>query len=78
MGEAKRRGSRPPTAIELARRWTNRLLAVYPRPIRGYTRLSLQFILAIALLAVGLLLVTGLVSFIEWLIGPPVYLPILH
>ncbi|HLQ16807.1 MAG TPA: hypothetical protein VK256_13245 [Candidatus Eisenbacteria bacterium] len=53
-------------------------MAVYPRPIRGYARLSLQLILAIALLAVGLLLVTGLVSFIEWLIGPPVFLPTLH
>ena len=73
MGEAKRRGSAPPTAIELARRWTNRMLDVYPRPMRAYVRLSLQLIAAIVLLSAGLLIVAGLVTFIEWLMGPPLY-----
>ena len=71
MGEAKRRGSARPTAIELARGWTNRVLDLYPRPIRPYVRLSLQLSAAIVVLMVGLLIVAGLVNFLEWLIGPP-------
>jgi hypothetical protein len=63
--------SRPPKAIDLARRWTNRALEAYPRPIRAYARLSLQFIAAIVVLLVGLLIVAGLVSSLEWLMGPP-------
>ena len=49
---------------------------VYPGPMRAYVRLSLQLIAAIAILAVGLLIVAGVVSFIEWLMGPPLYTPI--
>jgi hypothetical protein len=73
VGEARRHGSEHPTEFELARRWTNRLLDMYPQPIRGYLRLSLQLIAAFVLLAGGLLIVAGLVSFIEWLMGPPLY-----
>jgi hypothetical protein len=57
----------------LARRWTNRFFDVYPPPIRRYARLSLQFIAAIVILLVGVLIVAGLVSFLEWLIGPPTF-----
>lgn len=46
---------------------------VYPRAIRPYARLSLQFIAAIVILLVGVLIVAGLVSFLEWLIGPPTF-----
>jgi hypothetical protein len=49
------------------------MLDVYPRPMRAYVRLSLQLIAAIVLLSAGLLIVAGLVSFIEWLMGPPLY-----
>jgi len=41
--------------------------------MRAYVRLSLQLIAAIVLLSAGLLIVAGLVSFIEWLMGPPSY-----
>jgi hypothetical protein len=44
---------------------------MYPHPIRGYLRLGLQLIAAFVLLAGGLVIVAGLVSVIEWLIGPP-------
>jgi hypothetical protein len=76
VGEAGRRESTPPSAIELARRWMNRTLDVYPGPMTAYVRLSLQLIAAIALLAIGLLIVAALVSFIEWLMGPPLSTPI--
>jgi hypothetical protein len=41
--------------------------------MRAYVRLSLQLIAAIVLLSAGLLIVAGLVTFIEWLMGPPLY-----
>ena len=50
------------------RRWTNRFLDAYPRPIRPYARLSLQLIAAMVVLIAGLLLVAGFVSLMEWLI----------
>jgi hypothetical protein len=39
--------------------------------MRVYVRLTLQLFAAFVLLAVGLVIVAGAVSFIEWLIGPP-------
>lgn len=54
-------------AIEIARRWTIRFVEAYPRPIRPYVRLTLLFIGAMALLFAGLLVVAGIVSFVDWL-----------
>ncbi len=71
LGEAKRRKSSPPTPMEVARRWTNRVLDAYPRPLRPYVRLSLQLFAAMLILFAGLLIVAALVSLVEWLLGPP-------
>ena len=57
--------------MEWVRGLTNRALDAYPRPIRPYVRLSLQLVVAVIILFAGLLIVAGLVSLIEWLIGPP-------
>ena len=56
--------------MEWVRGLTNRVFDAYPRPIKPYVRLSLQLVVAMAILFAVLLIVAGLVSLIEWLIGP--------
>jgi hypothetical protein len=68
VGEAKRRGGRPPTAVVRMWRWTNRLWLLYPKPIRSYVRLSIGLIAAAIVLFAGLLIVTGLVHVGTWLV----------
>lgn len=57
--------------MEWVRGLTDRVFDAYPRPIRPYVRLGLQLVVAMIIVFVILLLVSGLVSLIEWLIGPP-------
>jgi hypothetical protein len=64
MGEATPPVWRRPS-LEMLKRLTDRVLEVYPRPIRGYARLSAQMIAATVLLLAGLMIVAGLVYLID-------------
>jgi hypothetical protein len=65
MSDASGRVSRRPSAFELLSRSIDRLLDLYPRPIRGYLRLAFQLVAAVVLLLAGVLLVAGLVHLID-------------
>ena len=64
MGEAQRRGTRPPTEVEKARRWVMRIWMVYPNWFRTISIASLKVNGVAILLVAGLLLSVG----IAWLI----------
>jgi len=64
--------------MEWVRGMTNHVFDAYPRPIRPYVRLSLQLVAAMIILIAVLLIVAGLVSLTEWLIGPPSVMLVRH
>jgi hypothetical protein len=55
----------------------DRVLEVYPRPIRGYARLTAQMIAAMVLLLASLMIVGGLVYLID-LLSPMSFAPVQH
>jgi hypothetical protein len=61
----------------MLKRSMDRVLEVYPRPIRGYARLTAQMIAATVLILAGLLIVAGLVYLIESL-TPSTFAPVQH
>ena len=42
MGEAQRRGSKPPSALEKTRRFGTRVWLLYPRPLRTLVKFEAQ------------------------------------
>ena len=67
MGEAKHRRSKPPTAWEMADRFTKYFVELYPRPLRGYVRFSLKLIAGTALVFAFLYIAVELVAAGKWL-----------
>ena len=45
MGEARRRGSKPPSALERVRRFGDRVWLLYPRPLRTFIRFETELVL---------------------------------
>jgi len=45
VGEARRRGSKPPSALEKARRFGVRVWLLYPRPLRPLIKFEAQLFL---------------------------------
>lgn len=68
MGEAKRRGSRPPTELEKARRWIMRLWLLYPKWFRTIYITSLKVNGVAILVLVGVLLLAGIALLFERLL----------
>ena len=64
MGEAKQRGSHPPTGAERLVRWINRMWLLYPRPIRTVFRVHAQIVGWFALVVIGAAVVALAVQFI--------------
>jgi hypothetical protein len=57
LGEAKRRGSHPPTLVERVGRWLNRLWLLYPRPFRTFYRVNAEIVGIICLVLLGIVAV---------------------
>ena len=57
MGEAKRRGSHPPTLFERIGRLPNRLWLLYPRPFRTFYRVNADFVGIVCLVLLGIVAV---------------------
>ena len=57
VGEAKRRKASPPSTVERTSRWFNRLINLYPRPLRVYVRFNLQLMFWMLVLFAGLVLI---------------------
>ena len=68
MGEAKRRGSRPPTELEKARRWIMRVWLLYPKWFRTTYITSLKVYGVAILVLVGVLLLAGIAWLFERLL----------
>jgi hypothetical protein len=56
MGEAERRKSVPPSTAQKVERWFNRLINLYPRPLRGFVRFNLQLMFWALVLSAALVL----------------------
>jgi len=64
MGEAKRRGSHPPTRLERFGRWANRVWMLYPRPVRTFYRVNAEIF---GILGLVLLLGVVVALIAQWL-----------
>lgn len=64
MGEAKRRGSHPPTRVDPLVRWINRLWLIYPRPVRTFFRINAQIVGWAAIVVIGAVVIALAVQFI--------------
>ena len=65
MGEANRRGSKPPTSLERARRSAVRLWYLYPKWFRVYYKFNVQ----IVLVGAGVLALVAVIALGEWLLS---------
>ena len=68
MGEAKRRGSKPPSDVEKGRRWIMRTWMLYPKWFRTYYKISLQTNGVVVLVLGGVVLLATIAWLIERLL----------